>query len=68
MGLPGQEILTKLRDAGYVWFGFLPSGALEDLDLSADIFNANFVACPGEAIGAFQGILNSAPASERKAR
>jgi FkbM family methyltransferase len=49
-GYQAKEILTHLRDIGYVWFGLLPGGKVAELDLSPGTFNGNFVACPQESV------------------
>jgi FkbM family methyltransferase len=50
-GYRAKEILTRLRDDGYRWFRLLPDGSLDDLDIGADEYDGNFVACPEEAAG-----------------
>jgi FkbM family methyltransferase len=66
-GYHAKEILMQLRGAGYIWFGLLPGGAVEELDLSPESFTGNFVACPRESTAAFQTLMNSVPIPERKA-
>jgi FkbM family methyltransferase len=48
-GYRAKDILTLLLAAGYAWFRTLPNGSLERLDLTREVFDGNFVACPGES-------------------
>jgi FkbM family methyltransferase len=60
-GYRAKEILKRLNDAGYVWFRLLPGGSLQELDLSPDSFDGNFVACPRESTAALRSFLSPRP-------
>jgi FkbM family methyltransferase len=48
-GYPAKEIIEHLVQRGYTWFAIEAEG-LRDLDVSANTFDGNFVACPEERI------------------
>jgi FkbM family methyltransferase len=56
-GYRAKEILFHLHEKGYKWFSLGPEGALEELDLSADNFEGNFVACPPEWNAEITGMI-----------
>jgi FkbM family methyltransferase len=47
-GYPAREIIDHLRQHGYKWFRLAKNGVVEELDLSTNDFDGNFVACPEE--------------------
>jgi FkbM family methyltransferase len=47
-GYPAKEILIYLRDRDYIWYGFSADGTTKLLNLDADCFEGNFLACPNE--------------------
>ena len=49
-GYAAKEILRYLCERGYQWFSLLRDGLVQELDLSPDKFEGNFVACPAESI------------------
>jgi len=49
-GYAAREILDYLARLRYTWFRFSGSGSIEPLNLSADEFDGNFVACPEERL------------------
>jgi len=49
-GYAAREIIKYLSDRGYKWFSISEDGSLESLDVLADAFDGNFVACPEEAV------------------
>ena len=49
-GYAAREIIKYLSDRGYRWFAISEDGSLESLDVRADAFDGNFVACPEEAV------------------
>jgi len=48
-GYPAKVIIEHLVQRGYTWFAIEAEG-LRDLDVSANTFDGNFVACPEERI------------------
>jgi FkbM family methyltransferase len=54
-GYRAKDIIEHLGKRGYKWFGFSAEGWAEELDLSPNDFEGNFVACPEESLGALQG-------------
>jgi FkbM family methyltransferase len=47
-GYRAKDILVHLNDKGYTWFRLSAEGTPEPLDLNAQDFDGNFVACPNE--------------------
>jgi FkbM family methyltransferase len=47
-GYPAREIIDCLTERGYKWFRVAENGIAEELDLSRNDFDGNFVACPQE--------------------
>jgi FkbM family methyltransferase len=47
-GYRARDILIHLREKGYRWFRLSTEGVPEPLDLDAQEFDGNFVACPSE--------------------
>jgi FkbM family methyltransferase len=47
-GYRAKEIIDHLAQRGYKWFGLLPDGSIEELDVSVSDFFGNFVAFPKE--------------------
>jgi FkbM family methyltransferase len=46
---PAKEIIHHLSDRGYKWFSLSTDGSVEPLDILAEKFDGNFVACPEES-------------------
>lgn len=53
-GYRAREIIDHLKKIRYRWFRLSAEGFAEELDLSPDDFEGNFVACPEESLGALQ--------------
>ena len=49
-GYRASEIIAYLSAKGYKWFSLSAEGALSPLDVHADTFDGNFVACPAESV------------------
>ena len=49
-GYRAGEVIRFLSDKGYKWFSLSAEGALSPLDLGAETFDGNFVACPEESL------------------
>jgi hypothetical protein len=49
-GYRASEIVRFLSDKGYKWFSLSAEGSLAPLDLGAETFDGNFVACPEESV------------------
>jgi FkbM family methyltransferase len=58
-GYRARDIIDHLVNRGYKWFGLSDGGYVEDLDLSPNDFEGNFVACPDELVDALQKLLTS---------
>jgi FkbM family methyltransferase len=48
-GYRASEVIRFLSDKGYKWFSLSSEGALSALDVAAETFDGNFVACPEES-------------------
>jgi hypothetical protein len=48
-GYRASEVIRFLSDKGYKWFSLSSQGALSLMDVSAETFDGNFVACPEES-------------------
>jgi len=48
-GYCASEIIRHLSSKGYTWFSLTADGAVAPLDVRAETFDGNFVACPMEA-------------------
>jgi Methyltransferase FkbM domain len=48
-GYPASEIIQYLSSKGYKWFSLTTDGAVAPLDVRAETFDGNFVACPEES-------------------
>jgi FkbM family methyltransferase len=48
-GYHAKGIIDNIRRKGYKWFSLSPDGSTEELDLTLDAFEGNFVACPEES-------------------
>jgi FkbM family methyltransferase len=48
-GYRAQEIISFLSDKGYRWFSISADGSLAPLEVFAESFDGNFVACPEES-------------------
>jgi tRNA (mo5U34)-methyltransferase len=48
-GYRAGEIINYLSDKGYKWFSLSTDGSVEPLDIFAEKFDGNFVACPEES-------------------
>jgi FkbM family methyltransferase len=57
-GYPAREILDHLKQKGFKWFRVVQNGVVEELDLSPDSFDGNFVACPEEREAAILGLAS----------
>jgi len=57
-GYRARQIIDHLEKKEYRWFGLSADGSAKELDLSANDFEGNFVACPEESIGVFQGLAS----------
>lgn len=55
-GYHAKAILDHLTTRGYRWFRLLPDGSLGDVDLTAEEFDGNFVACPSESIATIENL------------
>jgi len=53
-GYHAKEILTFLQNAGFSWLRLVHDGSLEKLDVGAESFEGNFLACPNESVEALQ--------------
>ena len=49
-GYRAGEIIRYLSDKGYKWFSLSAEGSMAPLDLGAETFDGNFVACPEESV------------------
>jgi len=49
-GYRAKDIIDHLANRGYKWFGLSDGGYVEDLDVGANDFEGNFVACPDELV------------------
>jgi FkbM family methyltransferase len=49
-GYAAKEIIEHLAQRGYKWFAIDADGWLRELDVSAEKFDGNFVACPEERL------------------
>ena len=49
-GYPAREIIRFLSSANYVWFRPLPDGCIEELDITREEYDGNFVAIPTEQV------------------
>jgi len=48
-GYRASEIIRYLSDKGYKWFSLSAEGSLMPLDVRAETYDGNFVACPAES-------------------
>lgn len=48
-GYRAREIISFLSDKGYRWFSISADGSLAPLEVFAETFDGNFVACPEES-------------------
>ncbi len=62
-GYRAKEILLHLQERGYKWFSLLADGAIEELNLSANNFEGNFVACPLERNSDIREMIKHGPRS-----
>jgi FkbM family methyltransferase len=58
-GYPARDILGELHRKGYTWFCPLGGGALQELNLSSNEFQGNFVAVPAERMGEIEELLTN---------
>jgi hypothetical protein len=49
-GYPAKDILWYLTERGFKWFSLSEAGSVQEMDLTADEFEGNFVACPEESV------------------
>lgn len=54
-GYGAKVIIDHLSDRDYKWFSLLEEGCLAPLDVSAQGFDGNFVACPSERLSELAG-------------
>jgi FkbM family methyltransferase len=66
-GYGGKDILDHLSVRGYKWFQLLPNGFVEELDVSRQVFDGNFIACPEERLAVLDQ-MNQRLSSDRRAR
>lgn len=57
-GYAAKRILAHLKDRNFTWFSIGQDGSVDELDLSPNEFEGNFVACPRESIHSL-GVLRS---------
>lgn len=55
-GYRAKDIIYHLGNQGYKWFGLSDGGCVEDLDLSANDFEGNFVAWPEESLAGLERV------------
>jgi FkbM family methyltransferase len=55
-GYRAKQIIDHLARMEYRWFGLSEDGFAEELDLSPNDFEGNFMACPKESINALQAL------------
>jgi hypothetical protein len=48
-GYPAKDILWYLTERGFEWLSLSEAGSVQEMDLTADEFEGNFVACPEES-------------------
>jgi hypothetical protein len=48
-GYPAREIIRYLSSKSYKWFSLTTEGTVVPLDIQAETFDGNFVACPDES-------------------
>jgi len=68
-GYRAKEILDYLRERGYQWFHISPDGLLEELDVSRNTYDENFVAYPEERAASIRSVKHASstnPAAEEK--
>ena len=53
-GYPAKRIIDYLGGKGFKWFSLRGEGCIEELDVSANEFDGNFVACPEESLEALR--------------
>lgn len=58
-GYPAKEIIEQMIQRKYKWFGMAPNGFLSALDVSANEFDGNFVACPEERLPELQKFVKT---------
>ena len=66
-GYGGKDILDHLSVRGYKWFQLLPNGFVEELDVSRQVFDGNFIACPEERLAVLDQ-MNQRLSSDCRAR
>jgi FkbM family methyltransferase len=49
-GYPAKDILRYLCERRYRWFDLSEDGSLQEMDLSPNEFEGNFLACPDESV------------------
>jgi FkbM family methyltransferase len=49
-GYPAKDILWYLAERRFKWFSLLEDGSVQEMDLSPNGFEGNFVACPDESV------------------
>jgi len=57
-GYRAREIIDYLRERGYQWFHISPEGFLEELDVTGNTYDENFVACPEERAASLRRVKN----------
>jgi FkbM family methyltransferase len=58
-GYRAKDIIDHLANRGYKWFGLSDGGYVKDLDMHANDFEGNFVACPEESVGSLRHLPTS---------
>jgi len=62
-GYRAKEILFHLHGKGYKWFSLLAGGEIAELNMNADNFEGNFVACPPERESEIAEMIEHGPRS-----
>ena len=55
-GYRAKEIINHLGSQGYKWYGLSDGGYVEDLDVSTNDFEGNFVAWPEESLASLENV------------
>jgi FkbM family methyltransferase len=63
-GYPAKQIIEYLGSKGYKWFVLSENGSIHKLDITLNVFEGNFVACPEEALGALQRVRPVEPCQQ----
>jgi len=66
-GYRAREIIDYLRERGYQWFHISPEGLLEEMDVSRNTYDENFVACPEERAASLQRLKHASSSNPNRA-